>query len=257
MSSSLSAVCKAPAPASAVALRPRTAPAPAAPQAWRPSRRQPRDLRSPVAAGSSTSSSSAAAPPAVDSAVDTLLRAAATGCVPPATVFVALRTLESAKLPPGDWDSIIGGDASPGNRWRLVFTSGTKQVQDAIKGVGKGGGAYFPITACQRWDATRNEIENGVYLGRIAALTFQGPYRMEGKILEFDFDTLKLRLGGWTLPLPLKAKQDPSAFKRSKDSPFFVFYYVSDKIICARGRGGGIAMWARTTPQWELEQGVV
>lgn len=36
--------------------------------------------------------------------------------------------------------------------------------------------------ACQRWDASRGEIENGIFLGRFAALTFKGPYRLEGKV---------------------------------------------------------------------------
>lgn len=176
----------------------------------------------------------------------------------PTAVFAALRTLEQAKLQPSaEWGSTIGGTATPGNRWRLVFTSGTKQVQDALKGAGKGGGSYFPLTACQRWDASSNEIENGIFLGRLAALTFKGPYRLEGKVLAFDFDTLTLRLGGWKTAIPLKGKLDPSTFKRGKSSPFFLFFYVDDRIICARGRGGGIAVWARATPQWELQSGVV
>jgi hypothetical protein len=48
--------------------------------------------------------------------------------------------------PSEDWPSIIGGSSPPGNRWRLVFTSGTKQVQEALKGAGKGGGNYVPLT---------------------------------------------------------------------------------------------------------------
>lgn len=48
-----------------------------------------------------------------------------------------------------------------------------------------------------------------------------------------------------------------SKFTRGKKDPFFVFFYVDSGLICARGRGGGIAVWARTTPQWELEAGVV
>lgn len=118
-------------------------------------------------------------------AVSVLLQASADQSVPTSAVFNALRQLEQAKVQPSaDWDAIIGGTAPPGNRWRLVFTSGTKQVQDALKkgGKSKGGGAYFPVTACQRWDATRNEIENGIFLGRFAALTFTGPYRLEGKV---------------------------------------------------------------------------
>lgn len=53
---------------------------------------------------------------------------------------------QSLPQPGEDWGTIIGGTASPGNRWRLVFTSGTKQVQEALKGAGKGGGSYFPLT---------------------------------------------------------------------------------------------------------------
>lgn len=43
-----------------------------------------------------------------------------------------------------------------------------------------GGGNYFPLTAAQRWDASTGEIENGIYLGLLAALTFQGAYEMRG-----------------------------------------------------------------------------
>lgn len=50
------------------------------------------------------------------------------------------------------------------------------------KGEGQkaGSGKYFPATAVQRWDATQNEIENGIYVGHLAALTFKGPYVFEG-----------------------------------------------------------------------------
>ncbi|EFN55176.1 hypothetical protein CHLNCDRAFT_134317 [Chlorella variabilis] len=233
------------------AARHRAAPC-ATSRAWLPTRRLPA-IRVQASAAPS-----AQVKPEIGGAVETLKKAAADASVHPVQVFDALRTLEQAKLQPSeDWASTIGGSAPPGNRWRLVFTSGTKQVQDALKGVGKGGGQYFPLTACQRWDATKQEIENGIYLGRFAALTFKGPYKMDGKVLAFDFDTLNLRLGGWTPSFPLKAKLDASKFTRGKKDPFFVFFYVDSGLICARGRGGGIAVWARTTPQWELEAGVV
>lgn len=47
-----------------------------------------------------------------------------------------------------------------------------------------------------------------------------------------------------------------STFKPGKDLPFFIFSYVSDDLVVARGRSGGLAVWARTTPSWELEKGV-
>lgn len=124
--------------------------------------------------------SSTEAAPAVDEASALLRRAAADASVPSVQVFQALRTLESAKLPTEGWPEVLGGTVSPGRRWRLVFTSGTKQVQEAMKGVSKGGGKYFPLTAVQRWDASAGQIENGVYLGHIAALTFRGPFAMNG-----------------------------------------------------------------------------
>lgn len=41
-----------------------------------------------------------------------------------------------------------------------------------------------------------------------------------------------------------------------KKSPFFLFSYVDDEVAVARGRGGGLAFWARTTPVWEMTAGV-
>lgn len=32
----------------------------------------------------------------------------------------------------------------------------------------------------QRWDEEKMEIENGIYLGQLAALTFRGPFTYSG-----------------------------------------------------------------------------
>lgn len=193
----------------------------------------------------------------VQTAITTLHKAAKDKSVPPVEVFKAMREVEKAKVPVEDsWATLLGGTSSPGNRWRLVFTSGTKEVQQALKGLGPGGGKYFPITAAQRWDASKNEIENGIYLGHLAALTFKGPYKMSGKKLQFDFDTLTLKLGP-SFSLPLKARINPEMYAPDPKGPFFLFAYIDDKICIARGRGGGIAMWARTSPEWELKNGLV
>lgn len=36
------------------------------------------------------------------------------------------------------------------------------------------------MTAVQRWDASKREIENGIFFGHLASLTFKGPYSFEG-----------------------------------------------------------------------------
>ena len=58
-------------------------------------------------------------------------------------------------------------------------------------------GFFVPdvVTACQRWDAEEQIIENGVYLGGILALVLKGCFRMEGKILRFDFLNCAVRVG--------------------------------------------------------------
>lgn len=193
-------------------------------------------------------------PPAVSSAADLVKRAAKDSSVPPKQVFKALRTLEAAKLQPADWNATIGGP--PARRWRLVFVAGAKTVTAANKGKSEGGGFYFPLAGCQRYDASTGDYQNGIFLGRLAALTFDGTYVVQGKILAFNIDTLNLRIGGWKTSFPLKTRRQGS-WKREKGDPFFSFFWMSDDFIAARGRSGGIAVWARTTPQWELEKGVV
>lgn len=183
--------------------------------------------------------------------------------MPASQVFDAMRVLEKSVKAEDvkKWPEILGGTRSPGRRWRLVFTSNTKQVQKALKG-GPGGGMYFPLTAAQRWDATTMENENGIFLGQIAALTFKGPYSMTGKILPFNLTSLNLKLGPkvFTFPLGDKSKIKDAfdaAGPRAKSTPFFVFCYVDEDVIVARGRSGGIATWARTTPTEEVEKGIV
>lgn len=187
----------------------------------------------------------------VDRAIETLKTAGETFAVKPVEVFDALRTLEKAKLDASEWPEIVGGKASPGKRWRLVFTTGTKAVREALQGKGKGGGQYFPLTAAQRWDASKGEIENGIFLGLLGALTFSGPYAISKKKLSFDFDTLCLKLGPLKFKFAIKEKIED--YTPSPKDPFFILFYVDDDIIAARGRGGGIAFWKKTDSDFEMK----
>jgi hypothetical protein len=185
----------------------------------------------------------------VEKATSLLKKAAESRQVRPKDVFAALRTLEKAKeLQLSEWPEIVGG---PGKRWELVFTTGTAKVREAMKGQGDGGGNYFPLTAAQRWDASKSEIENGVYLGLLAALTFKGKYACQGSKLSFDFDTLKLRLG--PLKFEFKLKDKIVDYRFSAKDPFFVFFFVDEDIIAARGRGGGIAFWKKAGRDFDMK----
>lgn len=74
----------------------------------------------------------------VTNAVHTLEQAAKSSAASPKQVLQALRELDKAKLPTDGWPEIVGGSSPPGRRWRLVFTSGVKEVRRAMKKAGQG-----------------------------------------------------------------------------------------------------------------------
>ena len=83
-------------------------------------------------------------------------------------------------------------------------------------------------------------LSNAVKLGPVE-LKFQGPGLLKGKrpLLTFHFDSLKLRIGG--IVLLKKTLPTPD----QKRTPFFALIERnSDGWMAARGRGGGLALWA-------------
>ena len=47
------------------------------------------------------------------------------------------------------------------------------------------------------------------------------------------------------------------ALSRQRKAPIQLFSYADDDVCVARGRSGGLAVWARATAEWELANGVV
>ncbi|KAF6259179.1 hypothetical protein COO60DRAFT_1700941 [Scenedesmus sp. NREL 46B-D3] len=165
--------------------------------------------------------------------------------------------LEAAKLPTDGWQDLL---EAPGAHWKLVFTADEKQVQAAKKKQPNKGGVYFPIAACQKFDAAKADFENGVFLGPIASLTFNGPYAVKGKQLTFDVVKMNIGLGPWRFSIPFKkdaksiAEMDP---QDAKKLPFFLYAYIDRDIVVARGRSGGLAVWQRASKDWEAKAGVL
>lgn len=194
-------------------------------------------------------------------AISTLKRAARRAwAVPASETLAAILVLEKAKLIPESGDSssswleaVAGGPQ--GRRWRLMFTSGTDQVR---KAGGRSGGVYIPITAVQRWRLSDKLIENGVYLGFLGAFVFSGRWESKGRRLSFDFDSVRLRVGPWSKDFAVKGKKAEEEAKSGKKSlgPFFLFAYADDDICVARGRSGGVALWARASGDWQVKAGI-
>nr|AFK47796.1 unknown [Lotus japonicus] len=120
----------------------------------------------------------------VEESVQVLKNAAKTRKVAAEEVLSALSVIEKAKIDPSGFFDILGGKESPGRTWMLIFTA-KKQLK---------GGGYFPLTAVQRFDAAAKRIENGVYLGPIGQLTFEGRLSWKNRILAFIFENLRIKL---------------------------------------------------------------
>ncbi|KAK8521383.1 hypothetical protein V6N13_077491 [Hibiscus sabdariffa] len=140
-----------------------------------------------------------------------------------------------AKVDPSGFLETLGGSESPGRTWMLIFTA-EKQLK---------GGRYFPLTAVQRFDAAARRIENGVFLGPIGFLTFEGRFSWKNRILSFIFEQIRIKIGPLN-PLQIGLGQKDDREPNTKD-PFFIWFYIDEEIAVARGRSGGTAFWCRCT----------
>ncbi|VVA91732.1 unnamed protein product [Arabis nemorensis] len=170
----------------------------------------------------------------VKESVSLLKTAAKTRKVAADEILAAFSTIEKAKIDPSTFLETLGGSESPGRTWMLIFTAEKKLTK----------GRYFPLTAVQRFDAVGKRIENGVYLGPLGALTFEGKFSWKNRILAFIFEEIRIKIGPFN---PLKiglGKKDAEEEPSNKD-PFFIWFYVDEEIAVARGRSGGTAFWCR------------
>ncbi|XP_059640238.1 uncharacterized protein LOC132282534 [Cornus florida] len=169
----------------------------------------------------------------VEESVKLLKNAAKTRRVATEEVLSALSVIEKAKLDPSGFLETLGGSKSPGKTWMLIFTA-----ENQLKG-----GKYVPITAVQRFDASGKRIENGVYLGPIGWLTFEGRFSWKNRILAFIFECIRIKIGPFN-PFEIKFGGKDEKEPSTKD-PFFIWFYVDEELAVARGKSGGTAFWCR------------
>ncbi|CAL4951118.1 unnamed protein product [Urochloa decumbens] len=182
----------------------------------------------------STSPSSQESQSAVTDSVKVLKEAAKTRKVPAPEVLSALSKIKKAKLDTSTFFETLGGTESPGRTWMLIFTAKGRLEK----------GQYFPVTAVQRFDAAGKRIENGIYLGPIGCLTFEGRLSWNKKILAFIFEQIRIKVGPFG-PLEIGLGSGSDGREPSTKDPFFVWFYVDEEIAVAQGRGGGVAYWCR------------
>jgi hypothetical protein len=149
-----------------------------------------------------------------------------------------------------NFESLIG-------QWRLCFATGTKKARER-GGIILGKGLYVPkfvtihiaFSRIPEADLSRGKISNQVQLGSIL-LKLTGPAKYLGKknILAFDFNQMFLSVFGRTIyQQQIRANQGKSDDFYNQPItklPFFAFFLVTEDLIAARGRGGGLALWIR------------
>ena len=142
-------------------------------------------------------------------------------------------------------------------KWRLCFATGTKKVRK------KGGiilkaGRYMPkflniyLAFSENLEKShRGEISNQVQLGSIL-LKLTGLTKFLGKknILAFDFLQMQLSfLNKIIFNKPISSGKNSENLSESfyekpiAKLPFFVFFLITENMIAARGKGGGLALW--------------
>ncbi|KAK4792328.1 hypothetical protein SAY86_022763 [Trapa natans] len=171
--------------------------------------------------------------PNVVKSIELLKSAAKTRKVASEEILSALSVIEKAKIDPSGFFDTLGGTKSPGRTWMLIYTAEKKLEK----------GRYFPLTAVQRFDAAGKRIENGVFLGAIGFLTFEGRLSWKKRILAFVFERIRIKLGPFD-PLEIGLGQTGDREPSTKD-PFFLWLYIDEEIAVARGKSGGTAFWCR------------
>ena len=141
--------------------------------------------------------------------------------------------------------------------WHLRFITGTKKTRKKA-GIILGAGKYIPkfigIEIMYNRNNQQNdcsgEVKNSVKLAFLT-LSLTGPVKFipTKNILAFDFTKIAIAVFGFQLYDGYlqggKAKEAEFEQTPISKQAFFSYFLVESKIIAARGRGGGLALWSR------------
>lgn len=142
--------------------------------------------------------------------------------------------------------------------WRLCFVTGTKKAQNRA-GIVLRSGRYLPRWAKIELTYTPDpespqtaaaSLKNCITLGQLKLiLTGPAKFLAPKNILAFDFTQITLKLGNiclYTGSIRGGKKTQEKFFEQSiSEQAFFSYFLIQDRLIAARGRGGGLALWGR------------
>jgi hypothetical protein len=170
----------------------------------------------------------------------------------------AEKTAQQTQMP-SSYQQLLGD-------WRLGFVTGTRRTRQRA-GVVLGAGRFLPAWVKIRLSyaaetiatgqnevelSDRGKVENLVELGALQ-LCLTGPtlFRAKTQILAFDFTQMTVCIFGRKIYSSYirNGQTRETRFYQStlKEQAFFTYFLIRDNCIAARGRGGGLALWIRTT----------
>jgi hypothetical protein len=145
--------------------------------------------------------------------------------------------------------------------WRLCFVSSKQTAKTTEKS-----GRYLPSflniqlgyspTTLEKLELgndpefTPGSIQNIIQVASVK-FTINGPAKFYPKksLLAFDFTRMKVQMFGLTLynGYIRDGKNSEAKFYQRKinQQAFFAYFLLAEEAIAARGRGGGLALWAR------------
>lgn len=139
-------------------------------------------------------------------------------------------------------------------QWQLRFATGVRKVKRG--GIALGKGFYLPPFVQGQIGFERSQSDPS-WLGisnqlQVGGLRFQvfGPAKYLSKnLLAFDFTQMDLNLFGRSLYRGnfRGGQAQAAAFDQKPIAklPFFSFFLITEDLIAARGRGGGLAIWSK------------
>ena len=142
--------------------------------------------------------------------------------------------------------------------WRLGFITGTKRSRQKA-GVILGSGrflpkwvkihlSYFPSEGEQE----RGTVDNSVEFG-LLKLIVTGPTQFWSKknILAFDFTRIQVFFSGLKLYdgyIRGGREREAKFYEQGlQEQAFFTYFVIENRCLAARGRGGGLALWTRSS----------
>jgi hypothetical protein len=137
--------------------------------------------------------------------------------------------------------------------WQLCFITGTKKTRQKA-GIVLGAGRYIPkfiqIKLTYWLSQEQGRVNNCVEVGGLK-ISLTGPVKFLAKknLLAFDFTQMTIELFNFKIYQDYisSGKLREENFDREKinQQAFFAYFLIQDRLIAARGRGGGLALWSR------------